>query len=324
MTEKSLATISPEITSDNALALVLDAILTDPALADSTKHKYTRTLENYAGAGFSLLNPDDLKSYCLEASNSTKSFLKAGIQKLAGAISHQVKSGATPKNIAKTQALIFRAEALTESIKIKSSKGEKVHTWLSAPELKNLISKTRKNGSSLVEIRDRVALGLMSNGMLRRSEVVSLKFSDIKKRDSYSILEVVGKGAKTRGVKLSAGLAQDIKSLKRIVGPGYILRSMLKRKKQPAGYKKIGDHFVGKSITAQALYYLVLKYGRTIKKEKLQPHDLRRTGAQIAWKAGVPIEQISLALGHESIKTTVLYLGIKRDWESQPCDHIPY
>jgi integrase len=76
-------------------------------------------------------------------------------------------------------------------------------------------------------------------------------------------------------------------------------------------------------MSSQALYNLVIKYGKMIGRQ-LQPHDLRRTGAQIAWKAGVPIEQISLALGHESIETTSLYLGIERDWEKQPADFIPY
>ena len=87
--------------------------------------------------------------------------------------------------------------------------------------------------------------------------------------------------------------------------------------------KPLHDIAVGEAMSSQALYDLVIKYGKMIGKQ-LQPHDLRRTGAQIAWKAGVPIEQISLSLGHESIETTSLYLGIERDWEKQPADFIPY
>lgn len=320
MTEKSLILAQP----DQALEFVINAISTDPKLQNSTKLKYIQALVNYTRPGNSILDSQQLKEYALTASGSTKSFLKAGIRKFALALEQEAKSGAGPENIATTQAIIWRAQALMNSIHVEKPKGEKVHNWLSAPELKNLISQTRKNGSSLIEIRDRVALGLLSNSLLRRSESVSIKFSDIKERDGYSILQVVGKGAKTRGVKLSAGLAQDIKSLKRIIGAGYILRPILKRKKCPPGYKKIGEYFIGKNITAQAIYNLVLKYGKMIKKPDLQAHDLRRTGSRIAWLAKVPIEQISMTLGHEKIETTVLYLGIKREWMSQPCDHIPY
>jgi len=324
MNNNTLATISPDTTSDNALDLVLNAIKNDPTLQPSTKRAYTRALYNYAGAGLSLLDPDQLKEYCLGVSSSTRSFLKAGINKLAAAIEHQTKSGATPDNIAVSQALIWRSQALAESIQIESEKGEKVHTWLTGPELQGMISLTRNNGSTtLIQLRDRVSLGLMSNGMLRRQEVAELKFENIVERDGYTILEVTGKGNKKRGVKLSAGLAQDIKALKDILKSGHVIRPILQRKKCPEGYTKIGEYFIGESISSQSLYNLVGKYGQMIDKD-LQPHDLRRSGSRISYDAGVPLDQISLCLGHASIETTMTYIGTSRDWTSQPADFIPY
>lgn len=41
------------------------------------------------------------------------------------------------------------------------------------------------------------------------------------------------------------------------------------------------------------------------------PHKFRRTGATMALRAGMPIEQVSKILGHEDIKTTQIYLDIK-------------
>lgn len=323
---KSLANITP----DRALSLVLKAIEDNPKLQDTTKDKYSKALENYsAGGKRSVLDADSLAKYCKTASESTKSFLKAGIGKLIKAEKSRIASYADPYHpeVVKLNAMMeqrFRQlDEVGGAIEIETPKGEKVHTWLSPVELKDLIAKTRENGSTLIEIRDRVALGLMSNGMLRRSEAVSLLFSDVKEREGYSILEVKGKGAKTRGVKLSDSLAKDIDCLRELLGDGFILRAMLKRKVAPEGYTLIGDYYVGKSISSQALYDITAKYGKKIGKS-LQPHDLRRTGSQIAWKAGVPIEQVSLALGHESIETTVLYLGIERDWDKQPSDFIPY
>ncbi len=159
--------------------------------------------------------------------------------------------------------------------------------------------------------------------MLRRSGAVELQFSDLKVRDGYHIVEVVGKGADPRGVKLSPVLSKDILFLQDLWGGSAILRPLLKRKKRPEGYAQVGDLWVGKSMSSQALYNLVIKYGKMIGRQ-LRPHDLEKGRPRVAWKAGVPIEQISLALGHESIETTSLYLGIERDWEKQPADFIPY
>ena len=305
------------------LQQTIRSIEQDSALQRSTKDKYISALEKYCAAGGSLANANQIRDYAAGLAVSERAFLKAGISRMAKEIEYQVKSGATPENIDLVQANIFRAEALTGSITVNQPKGEKVHTWLSSHELKALIAKTHKNKHSLIGARDRVALGLMSNGMLRRSEAVELHYSDLKVRDGYHIVEVVGKGAKTRGVKLSPVLSKDILFLQDLWGGSAILRPLLKRKKRPKGYTRVGDLWVGEAMSSQALYNLVIKYGKMIGRQ-LQPHDLRRTGAQIAWKAGVPIEQISLTLGHESIETTSLYLGIERDWEKQPADFIPY
>lgn len=52
------------------------------------------------------------------------------------------------------------------------------------------------------------------------------------------------------------------------------------------------------------------------------PHDLRRTFAQLALKGGAKIDQIQFSLGHGSIRTTEIYLGIQQDLTDAPCDHL--
>ena len=59
-------------------------------------------------------------------------------------------------------------------------------------------------------------------------------------------------------------------------------------------------------------------------KAELQPHDLRRTYAQLGLKAGIPLEQISRLLGHASIKTTQRYLKIDLDLEMTISDFVPF
>jgi len=56
---------------------------------------------------------------------------------------------------------------------------------------------------------------------------------------------------------------------------------------------------------------------------RTRPHDLRRTYAQLGYNAGVPITQISVLLGHSSIKTTQEYLNLNLDLESTASDFVP-
>jgi integrase len=55
---------------------------------------------------------------------------------------------------------------------------------------------------------------------------------------------------------------------------------------------------------------------------QVAPHDLRRTFAKLAHKGGSPLEQIQLSLGHASIKTTEVYLGVDQDFTNAPCDFL--
>jgi len=68
----------------------------------------------------------------------------------------------------------------------------------------------------------------------------------------------------------------------------------------------------------------VQKRGKLISKPDLQPHDLRRTYAELGRRAGVPIEQIIILLGHANIKTTQEYLNIELDLEVTVSNFVPF
>lgn len=93
---------------------------------------------------------------------------------------------------------------------------------------------------------------------------------------------------------------------------GLILRS-LGRNKEP-----------GDTISTTGLQKIVQKRGRMIGKPELQPHDLRRTYAELGRRAGVTISQISKLLGHSSIETTQDYLNIELDLEMTISDFVPF
>ncbi len=161
--------------------------------------------------------------------------------------------------------------------------------------------------------RDRLALGLMMAAGLWREEAVSLHFEDVAKQDKRYVLNMEGKGAKRRVVPISERLTEAIIDWEFLVGSeGLILRS-LGRNKEP-----------GRNISTTGLYNIVQKRGAMVGKPGLQPHDQRRTYAELGRRAGVSIEQISKLLGHANIKTTQEYLNIELDMETTISDFVPF
>jgi len=301
--------------TDHNLERVLSAIEGDHDLQPSTKDKYTRAVLNYAETGGSLTDPEALARYAAGASDSQRAFLSAAVGKLAKAIEHEAKRGATPENVAAVQATVYRAEALRGAIATKQANGTKAHTWLSQRQVKELLDAC---GDDILGQRDRLALGLLVAAGLRRLEAVNLRFEDVKLQPNgekiRTVLQIHGKGAKDRVVPISDGLANAIDRWAGTLGEseGRILRS-LGRDRKP-----------GDSITTTALYYMVQKRGAMIGKPDLQPHDLRRTYAQLGYEAGIPITQISTLLGHASVETTQRYLNLDLDLETTVSDFIPF
>jgi site-specific recombinase XerD len=77
----------------------------------------------------------------------------------------------------------------------------------------------------------------------------------------------------------------------------------------------------GDSITAQGIFDIVKSYAAIVGLD-LAPHDLRRSHAKLAYKGGAALEQIQFCLGHASLITTQLYLGLQLDLNDAPCDHL--
>jgi integrase len=74
-------------------------------------------------------------------------------------------------------------------------------------------------------------------------------------------------------------------------------------------------------MSADAIADVVDAYARP-RGWDLAPHDLRRTFAKLARSGQAPLEQIQLALGHQSIQTTQRYLGSELDLADAACDRL--
>lgn len=282
-------------------------------LSESTRKKYLSAIRQLVSAGINPFDRESLADYVSTLPNSTKAFTKAGLAIMAKEHELRIKSNATPDNIATAQAMLFRLEAMTETIQVKASKGEKAHIWLSPAQVEEITALPDR--STVKGMRDYIVLSVMLGAGLRRDELVHLTFDQIKQqptKDGFrTVLSITGKGGKDRIIPINNKLAAYLRQWFTLTGPGHVARSISKSGSIGADLSEIGIHNI------------VRRYGALIGIPELDSHDLRRTYAQIGYNAGVPITQISRLLGHADIRTTQRYLNLDIDLEQTASDFIP-
>ena len=285
-------------------------------LQPTTKYKYKRELEAMAAAGVNPLNFEALAIYADNLKSSRKTFLKSALRMISTDYERTTKGGATPANIAQVQTVVYRLEAMRSAINVKKHKGSKAHNWLSQAQVKEI---TALCGNDLIGRRDWIVLALLLGAGLRRDELATLTFDAIKTQPMKggkirTVLEVTGKGNKTRVIPISKAIAARLLSWRdEVMIGGMIARSISKGSKNK----------IGASLSSIGIYKLVANYGAMIGKPELAPHDMRRTFAQLGYEAGIPLTQLQTLLGHESIATTQKYLDLNLDIETTVSDFIP-
>jgi site-specific recombinase XerD len=169
--------------------------------------------------------------------------------------------------------------------------------------------------STLKGLRDRAILAVLLGGALRRAECARLNMEHFQQREGrWVILDLVGKRNKRRTVPIPSWVKVAVDAWTEAAGieTGRVFRPVAKG----------GRRITGETLTPQAIRNLVKHYARRLGLGELSPHDLRRTWAKLAHKGGAALEQIQLSLGHASIKTTEVYLGIEQDLTCAPCDFL--
>jgi len=188
-----------------------------------------------------------------------------------------------------------------EEIKNIKETGVREGNWLSREQVRKLLN--APDGNTLKGLRDRAILAVLVGAGLRCSECAGLQFKHLKQVDgSWAIVDIVGKGNKIRTVPIANWVKEYIDEWAEAanISEGFVFRSMRR-----------GDHLAGENISRHAIWEVVKGYG-------VAPHDLRRTFSKLARKGGAPLEQLQFSLGHDSLKTTQVYLGIDQDFQDSP------
>ncbi len=189
--------------------------------------------------------------------------------------------------------------------KVKGAKqrGVRAGKWLERSQAAELLRAPAD--STCKSLRDRAIFGVLLGCALRRSELVALKVEDIQQRSGRWVLpDLRGKGNRLRTVPLPGWVKEFVDGwlIAADITSGPVFRPVTKA------------NVVGVSaLTENAVWWIVREYAEKLAFGKLAPHDLRRTCARLCRESGGALEQIQLLLGHESIQTTMDYLGTKQN-----------
>jgi integrase len=256
------------------------------------------------------------------ASSGQNAFTKAAVQAYRAGLERRHLSPSTinvhlaairklAREAADNGLLPQETAAAVERVRGIPRRGVRVGNWLSREQAQQLLE-APDPGTSRGK-RDRALLALLAGCGLRRQEAATLRFGQIRQRDGrWVILDLAGKHGRVRTVPMPGWAKDAVDAWAAAAGicDGAVLRAINK-----------GGRIGGESMTPQAIFTVVSRYGASIGVE-LAPHDLRRTFAKLAYAGSAALEQIQLSLGHASIQTTERYLGVCQDLSHAPCDHL--
>lgn len=282
-------------------------------LLESTKEQYRRAIDRALLQGVDLTDALAIGRYAQTLPSSNAYYLRGALNAYAKYMTVILESQVKPETYQTTAAAIMRLNALAGLIRPKkATTGTKAHTWLNRAEVAQLLA--APDVSTKMGLRDWALLALLVGGGLRREEAARLMWSAIQRQGDRWVLEVSGKGNKNRIVPISQRMYDQLTQWRLVTGSvGTIVRRVRK-----------GDNVTDNGISLKSVNKIVAKCGMLIGRPELQPHDLRRTYAQIGLDHGIPIQQISILLGHSSILITQTYLNLELDLSETISDFVPF
>ncbi|WP_277406947.1 tyrosine-type recombinase/integrase [Lacrimispora xylanisolvens] len=151
--------------------------------------------------------------------------------------------------------------------------------------------------------RDKLMLLILYNSGTRVSEMLSLKYSDIKDADlpGRTCIKIHGKGRKERIVPLWKNTAEYL--AKYISAIDIKADDALFNNKNGDKLTRSGVRFRINKIVKEAS-----KAAPTLQEKNITPHTFRHSVAMNLLRSGVDISTIAIWLGHTSIETTHKYM----------------
>ena len=144
-------------------------------------------------------------------------------------------------------------------------------------------------------VRELSLISFMLSTGCRASEIAGLNKDDINL--STMAVHVLGKGNKERTVYMDFVTAMYIKD--------YLASRV---DDNPALFVAVNGKY--QRLTKASLEVFCRKLGDGLDVGRVYPHRFRRTFATVLAKRGMPIQEISILMGHENISTTTKYICV--------------
>ena len=190
----------------------------------------------------------------------------------------------------------------SKSVKLKKIKQEKMD-FLTREELEvfmKTINIKTKNG-----YKHYVLIALLYEAGLRASELINLKTSDLFFTNESPYIKVLGKGNKERIIYLNVDIVSIVNEYieKFKIKEGYLFLNHSKEQFTRFGINKIVNKY----------FELAKKECPTLVNKTITPHSFRHSKAVHLLMNNTALPIIQRFLGHNSIKTTEIYLDITND-----------
>ena len=160
--------------------------------------------------------------------------------------------------------------------------------------------------------KDWLFFNLLYYGALRRIELINIKIRDFYWEDWFSnpgndcYLRIFGKGKKEREVLIPAEVMEKI--ISKLESKGFLSGEM--DEADIIEKLKTSDVKMFSRLGERDCLRLIYRVTKSILGQKYRTHEVRHTRATQMWRAGVPIKQIQIYLGHAHVSTTEIYLHI--------------
>jgi len=268
-------------------------------LAAGTRRHYKAAIALLLAAQIDPFDYSALANYAFSLPSSGRSNLKAALAIITRDYVNRAKAGASLHNHEAVQAFLWKVEAMNAAITVSQPDAERQPHWLSQDQVNNLLALTRSS-------RDYIVLAVLLGAGLRREELENLTFGALAKipynGKLCETLAVRGKGDKTRTVPISALLASRIRAWQAETHSAP--EDRVARRISKAGKP-------GESLSAYGIFRIVRKYGLLLGIPDLDPHDCRRSYGRLLYEATHDIMLVKDVLGHQSVATTQIYIGLQ-------------
>jgi integrase len=302
-------------------------------LGERTKKRYKAVLAKFLAQGYDPTDANAIREFAQGLCSSNRAFFAGALKHIREEIEFQLKSKVVPENVLKTQAALWRLEAMQKAIKHEYSNGTSAQKWLTREEVEKLMETCPWDDGDAIDKRDWLVLALMVGAGLRRQEVCDLEWSHIVEvpinGDLRMILNVKGKGEDIRAIPVHPLLAQRLNEWKRKLRGFSLPRVVMTIRRSSRLFrsrKYRRDEIIFKfaqTISVSSVYNIVIKRSEQAGIPNVRPHSLRRTFCQTGYDLGWKMKHLSLLMGHKSTKTTETYVLADLDLKDTISDHVP-